>query len=142
MAVVSVRRLNRSAARTWLAVLGGLLLLLGVLGAFRPVVDAFHGLGIHLEGGENVLHWLLGLGLLAVAFAVRNDRLVGTLAVWTGIAFLALGLLGFFVPALGALWHVEAGDNVTHLLLGGATVWAGLASRPRGEAVGRRRAAT
>lgn len=133
------RRLTRSTARTWLAILGGLLLLLGVLGAFRPVVEAFHGIALHLEGGENVLHWVLGLGLLAVAFLVRNDRLVGTLAVSTGILFIVLGIVGFLVPGLGAVWHVDTGDNLTHLLLGGVTVWAGLASRPREDAATRRR---
>lgn len=118
---------RRSSARPWLLFLGYSLLALGILGLIPFVQDALHGAAFHIEGGENALHWVLGIATLVVAYAVRDRRWLAGITIAFGVAYLAVGLLGFIEPEVGA-WHVGVGDNVLHLLLGVVTLLVGIAA--------------
>jgi hypothetical protein len=118
---------RRSSARPWLLFLGYSLLALGILGLIPFVQDAMHAAAFHLEGGENAIHWVLGIATLVVAYAVRDRRWLAGITVAFGVAYLAVGLLGFIEPSVGA-WHVGVGDNVLHLLLGVVTLLVGIAA--------------
>lgn len=134
---------DRNAARTWFLVQAFLLLATALLGLFGPVADALHGLRMHIEGGEDALHWVLGIAALVIAFTVRSPRVAGALAVVFGAAYLATGILGFFVSEVGP-WHVAIGDNLLHIALGVVSVVVGLATQrgaTEGTGYGRRAAA-
>jgi hypothetical protein len=118
----------RTPARLWLTILGFTLLAVAILGLIPGVVDAFHNLTFHLEGGENALHWILGFLTLGLAYLVKDDRLLATITIVYGVVYLLVGILGFMVNNLD-FWHVALMDNLLHLALGAITVGTGLASR-------------
>lgn len=128
----SVDATARSPARTWLMVLGWVLLAIAILGLVPAAVDLFHNLTFHIEEGEDVLHWVLAVVTLGLAYGVKDQRVLATLTLAYGAVYLLVGILGFFVgapedPVAG--WHVGLGDNLLHLALGLITVGAGVASR-------------
>lgn len=73
---------------------------------------------------HNVLHVVLAAVALYVGFGPVGAAMTTNYARYFGIVYLALGVLGFFVPALGPL-HLELGENVIHLLIGGWGAYAG-----------------
>lgn len=122
----------RSPARTWLMVLGWVLVAIAILGLLQPAVDLMHKLTFHIEEGEDVVHWLLAVVTLGLAYGVKDQRVLATLTIVYGAVYLLVGLAGFFVgtpdaPVAG--WHVGPADNLLHLALGVITVGAGLATR-------------
>ncbi len=123
-------RPHEGPARGWLKFTGFLFLAVAVLGLFAAARDAAHSFAFHLEGVQDVLHWMLGVAALAVAYAVRDRLAVAVAAIALGAVLLALGLLGLLNPDVGG-WHVGAGDNLLHLLLGTIAVLVGLVSLNR-----------
>ena len=99
-------------------VIGVVFLLLGVIGL---VFDATHGsiLGFEVDLVHNLVHLLTGILGLAAAFTGWSRRFNQVF----GIIYLLLGLAGL-VPALYfghrllGLMHVNAADNVLHLIVG------------------------
>jgi hypothetical protein len=110
-------------------VLGYTLLATAIVGLFSPVVNALHNISIHLEGGENVLHWVLAFGTLAIAYLVKDDRRLTAITIAYGVVYIVVGLAGFFVGDNVAFWHVAVGDNLLHFALGAVTLGAGFMSR-------------
>jgi len=121
---------NGQPARGWMILQGFVLLAVAVLGLFAPVADALHNLRFHIEGGEDAIHWVLGIAALVVGFAVRNARAVALVAIVYGVTYLLVGVLGFFVNDIGP-WHVALGDNLLHLALGAVSLAVGLATQRR-----------
>ena len=90
--------LSRRALVGWVRWAGGALFVLGLLGLFRGHFADFLGhegvsiLGFTGSPLTNVIHLLVGLGLIAVLGSVAATR-TATLAI--GIAFTVFGLLEF-----------------------------------------------
>lgn len=116
-----------SPARGWLKALGFLLLLGAVLGLIGYVQDVAHDYAFHLEGVQNALHWGLGIVVLVLAYAVRNNLAVAIIAIGAGVALIALGVLGFLYDGL----HAGVGDNTVHLLLGTISLLVGVVALNR-----------
>lgn len=110
--------MGKSYARAWLIVLGVVLLLLGVLGFVTPSIA-----GATLNGGEMWLHLVLGVVTLGVAFGVKEDAMLNTIAMAFGVVYLLVGVVGFVMPTIGS-WSVGVVDNVLHLLVGVVTLGA------------------
>jgi hypothetical protein len=126
---------TKTPARTWLMILGWVLLATAILGLVPAAVDALHDLQFHIEGGEDAIHWALAAATLLVAYLAR-DALLNTLAIVFAVVYLGAGLLGFFVDSIGP-WHVAIGDNILHLALGAITLATAIASRNRVRQTGR-----
>lgn len=126
----NVANRTKTPVRTWLTILGVTLLAIALLGLFTPVVDFFHNFTINIEGGEDVLHWVLGFATLGLAFGLKDDRILNKVAIAYGAVYVVLGLIGFVSPNLaGPAWHVGLGDNLLHIVLGGITIATAVASR-------------
>jgi hypothetical protein len=97
-------------------VAGWLALLLGVLGFF---VSDLLGL-IHFDTPHNVVH--LVIGILGIA-AAQNVNWATLYAKLLGALYLLLGILGFFLPEVLGI-HLEAVENLLHLLLGAWGLYA------------------
>jgi hypothetical protein len=128
MPVTTTRTWNPD--RIWLALLGVTLALVAILGLIDPVADLLHKMKLHIEGGEDFLHWVLAALTLGLAFGVRDDALLTTLTTIYGIVYLVVGIFGFFVEEIGP-WHVAVGDNILHVALGAVTLGAAMATRRR-----------
>lgn len=118
----------KSPARLWLTVLGFVLLAVALLGLVQAAVDLLHKVPMHIEAGEDALHWLLAIVTLGLAYGVKDEALLATLSIAYGAVYLVVGVLGFFVATVGP-WHVAVADDVLHLILGLVTLGAGMASR-------------
>jgi hypothetical protein len=125
-------------ARGWLKTLGWASILLGILGLVGYVVDVAHDYAFHLESGQMVFHWLLGIGCLVAAYAVRPNVWLGAASITAGAILIAVGLFGFMDDGVGA-WHAGAGDSVMHLLFGLVSVLVGIVSINRERELGSRR---
>lgn len=104
-------------ARTFARVAGWLFLLLGILGFF--VTDLL-GL-IQFDSTHNIVH--LVLGLVGIA-AGQSDNAAKWFAKIVGPIYLALGIVGFFFPMWAGL-HLEATENLVHLLIGAWGIYVG-----------------
>ena len=99
-------------------VIGILFLILGVLGFFMKDLLGI----IHLDSMHNVIHLAVGiLGLLASA-QEGTSRLFARVL---GVVYVLMGIVGFFVPELFGMMHVEWADNVLHLVVGAAALYLG-----------------
>lgn len=114
-------------ARGWLKALGWLTILLGILGLIALVVDLAHAATFHLEGGQMLFHWVVGIACLVTAYALRDALWLGASSIAAGAILLGAGFIGFLEPELGA-WHAGVADNVLHLLLGLLSVLVGIKS--------------
>jgi hypothetical protein len=111
-----------SPARLYAALVGALLVLIGILGFFYSASfggpgDVEGALGfMRINAWENVLHILLGsLGLLMAGYAAR------TYSLCAGALFLALGIWGFAIgsgDAILGFLPASGGDDTLHLVLG------------------------
>jgi hypothetical protein len=123
-------------------VVGAVLVVAGIIGFFynaeftsdESVRDAVFGV-LDVNGWHNVVHILTGaLGLLAYGAGAYAAR---TYSMALGIVYLAVAAWGFIVGSgdsiLGII-PVNTEDNVLHLLIGVAGVWAALAT-PAAQAV-------
>ena len=126
-----------NVVKTWFIVLGAALLLLALLGTLgiehplggaRPAGDAAPSGPVHLDAGEMVVHWILGIATLAIAFMVKDRRTLTMIAwVFAGV-YVLVGLVGFVMPVIGP-WHVGTGDNLLHIVLGLANAGVAYAAR-------------
>ncbi|HLE95752.1 MAG TPA: hypothetical protein VI997_00145 [Candidatus Thermoplasmatota archaeon] len=106
---------NANVVRTWFYILGAVLVLLGVVGSLgisHPIAA-----GLHLEGGEMWVHYVLGIATIGIAFAVKDTRALVNIAYVFAAVYVLVGLVGFVMPAIG-IWHVAILDNITHILVG------------------------
>jgi hypothetical protein len=121
-----------SPARLYATLAGATLVVAGILGffyssSFGTPGDVDKAFGIFaVNGWDNVLHILTGaLGLLVAGYAARQY------ALGLGAFYVIAALWGF---ALGsgesvlALFPIDTGDNVAHLLLGALGIAAALAT--------------
>ena len=119
-----------SPARPWILTLGWSFLVLALLGLIGFVVDATHGIGFHLEGAQDGAHWVLAIGCLVLAYALRERTWFAAATLAVGILLLALGAFGLLEPDRGA-WHAGVVDATLHLLLGTATLLVGIVALNR-----------
>lgn len=98
--------------------IGSIFTVIGVIGFF--VQDLF-GI-LHLHTAHNVFHLLIGITGIAASvlpgWALRYTQI-------SGIAYLLLGILGFFVPELFGLMHLALSDNIVHLIFGALGTYIG-----------------
>lgn len=80
------------------------------------------------DWGHNILHVVLAGAAFLFGFGNLPARLVRTFAIVFGVVYAGLGVLGFFVTEVGPI-HLELGENLVHLLLGGWGLLAGLGSK-------------
>ena len=136
-------RADRSTpAMLYAGVVGAVLVVAGIIGFFynaeftsdESVRDAVFGV-LDVNGWHNVVHILTGaLGLLAYGAGAYAAR---TYAIALGIVYLAVAAWGFIVgdgDSILSIIPVNTEDNVLHLLIGVAGVWAALAT-PAAQAV-------
>ena len=136
-------RADRSTpAMLYAGVVGAVLVVAGIIGFFynaeftsdESVRDAVFGV-LDVNGWHNVVHILTGaLGLLAYGVGAYAAR---SYAMALGIVYLAVAAWGFIVgngESILSIIPVNTEDNVLHLLLGVAGVWAALAT-PAAKAV-------
>lgn len=119
-------------ARTFSRLAGAVFVAIGAAGFARPGL-----FGLHLTRTHNVLHVATGLVALYFGFAAGGARVFCALF---GVAYLALGVLGFVAPGFVATLLGHPGpvtaqmllpDNVLHVVLGVAFLAAGLAADSR-----------
>ncbi|MGA8531876.1 MAG: DUF4383 domain-containing protein [Acidobacteriaceae bacterium] len=117
------RRQNRTAGvKAVLRVFGSLFVLMGVVViATRGRVDFYH----------NLMH--LTWGILAIAASFAATKSARLFCVGSGVFYLSLGLLGLALgnSAAHMAWHfgpmhLDLGDHIFHLVLGGVFLTAGL----------------
>jgi Domain of unknown function (DUF4383) len=99
-------------------IIGVVFLLIGILGL---LFDTTHGslLGFDVDLVHNLVHLLTGIvGLLAAftGWSRRFNQVFGIIYLLVGLAGLIPGL--YFDQRLLGLMHVNAADNVLHLLVG------------------------
>lgn len=116
-----------SAARAWLKTLGWLLLFAAVLGLIGYVQDVAHDYAFHLEGVQDAIHWGLGIAVLVLAYAVRNNLAIAIVTMGTGVVLLGVGVMGFLYDG----FHAGVGDNTVHLLLGTISLLVGVVALNR-----------
>jgi hypothetical protein len=112
--------------RLYAKVVGVTVVLIGVMGLLLGDKSLLGVLNIDVA--EDGIHLLTG-GLLAYAgFGVRDLKLVRAIVGGIGIAYLGVGVLGFFEPTLfGAVpsGYETVLDNLIHLTLGALGVALG-----------------
>jgi len=136
-------RADRSTpAMLYAGVVGAVLVVAGIIGFFynaeftsdESVRDAVFGV-LDVNGWHNVVHILTGaLGLLAYGAGAYAAR---TYALAMGIVYLVVAAWGFIVgsgDSILSIIPVNTEDNILHLMIGVAGVWAALAT-PAAQAV-------
>jgi hypothetical protein len=99
---------------------GAAVLLAGLAGFFLPDLVG----QAEFDTGHNVLHLVLGItGLLAGKYSRLYAAIVGPF-------YLALGVLGFFLPDLRVM-HLEIDENIGHMAVGLLALWALARDRSR-----------
>ncbi len=104
--------------RQYAKVVGVVVILIGVVGLLFGNEDLFGQLNIDIV--EDFIHLVTG-GLMAfVGFRSADESAVRSVVGGLGVVYLAVGVIGFFVPELfGLLPHgYDLLDNVIHLALG------------------------
>ena len=117
-------------ARGWLLTLGWLLLAFAILGLIPFMQDLAHDFGVHIEAGQDLLHWALGIGALVAAYALRNQLWLAATTIAFGAVLIVIGFIGLVNSSVG-YWHAGVGDSVAHLLLGTITLLVGIVSLNR-----------
>jgi hypothetical protein len=106
-------------------VLGAVLVLVGILGFVMPspLLGIFDVNTLH-----NVIH--LATGALTIFAAMQG---IGAMRLWGrvfGLVYLLVGIVGFVMPDMFGLMHVNMADNVLHLGLAAAFLYFGFAAPP------------
>jgi hypothetical protein len=127
---------RRSPAQAFALVIGLTLVGAGILGFFYNSSfgtgdgtsrDAVLGI-LDVNGWHNVVHIASGVAGLLVAGSYSGSR---AYALGLGAVYLLVALLGFIAGNGDELFNlvpVNTEDNVLHLLIGVAGVWAGIAT--------------
>lgn len=133
-----MRGVKRSAARSYCLVAGLVLVGAGVLGFFYEATfstgdgaerEAVLGI-LDVNGWHNLIHIASGGLALAAAGSYAGSR---SYALVFGLAYLLLAVTGFVYGdggVIAGLVPVNSEDNVLHLLIGLAGLWAGGATAP------------
>lgn len=108
-------------AKTFCKIIGVVFVVLGILGFIFPAM-----MGLHLSTAHNFIHLISGAAALYFGYAASR-RATRIFCLAFGVAYFAIGWLGFLAPGLigGLLMagvHTASGlapDNVLHILLGG-----------------------
>jgi hypothetical protein len=128
-------RIIRSPAQNFALVIGAALTVAGIVGFFYSgsfgdpgkVHDVFGVLGVN--GWHNVVHLVSGLAGLALFRSYRGAR---AYAIGLGVVYTVVAIWGFVIgdgqSILGFL-PVNSEDNVLHLVIALAGVFAGLGTR-------------
>jgi hypothetical protein len=120
----------RSPAQTYALVFGVVLVAAGIIGFFYdasfaiPVASSAPVFGIlDVNGWHNVVHVLTGALGLAVVSSWSGAR---TYALVFGVVYVLVAIWGFATPPVIAfgLLPVNLEDNILHLLIGIAGLWA------------------
>jgi preprotein translocase subunit Sss1 len=93
-------------------VVGVVFLLVGILGFF--ISDLF-GI-IHFDLVHNLIHLVVGVWGIIAGSQLASAKLFARLL---GITYLAVGALGFILPGVFGLLHLELAENLLHLVVGG-----------------------
>lgn len=97
-------------------------------GAMTCDGEAAEGSFLGFDWGHNIVHVVLAAVALGVGFAA-SAPIASLYAKVFGIVYAALGVAGFFVKDLGLL-HLELGENLVHLLIGGWGIVVGFMGAP------------
>lgn len=126
--------MKRSPAQTYALVIGLALTAAGIVGFFyssafgKPgEVDAVLGV-LDVNGWHNLVHLLSGLLLLSVASSYSASR---TTAIGFAAVYAAIAIWGFTIgdgESILGIVPVNSEDNVLHLLISLAGLFAGLAT--------------
>ena len=110
--IIFSRKGVRKLIKTWLIVLGVVFLVIGLLGFINnPILALFAVNGLH-----NLVHILSGI--LALIFAFQPEASARKFALWFGIVYAVVAVLGFIAPSfMSNLLMVNMSDNVLHVLL-------------------------
>lgn len=123
-----------NAPRLYLVAAGGAVVLLAVVGFALVATDRANALGAYLlmDQPHNVVHVALALVALGLAAAPLGPMGWKRSALGLGIVYLAVAVLGF---VRGDLWdvperfgwrmHLDLGENLLHLILGGWGAYVG-----------------
>ena len=102
-----------------------------ILGIVLTAIDQADLLGknfLAFDWTHNILHVVLAVAAFVFGFTAMPGRVVKTFAIIFGFVYTGLGVLGFFVHAVGPI-HLELGENLVHILLGGWALIAGFGAR-------------
>jgi uncharacterized membrane protein HdeD (DUF308 family) len=116
-------------ARTFMKVLGAVLVLVGIVGFFIP----FTGL-LDLTFTHNLIHLVTGIAALAVSGSAKNSVLFSKVF---GVVYLLVGVLGLFVTDVMGLIHLMPADNVIHFVVAIAALYIGFKSESSSSSVSR-----
>lgn len=117
-------------ARLYCQITGIALLLVGLVGIVYQA-PLLPGLLSVQEPAEVALHLLLGAAATYAGFTGGYGRFALLYAKVLGPVYIVLGLVGFVLPDILGLIHLDLGCNLVHLVLGLWGVWVGyLAARP------------
>lgn len=126
-----------STPRGFLLYGGIILVALGVLGLFvlGPTPESsLLGEFFWLDGGENIVHLLLGVVALAAYYLLKDEQLTKWLVVVVGVVALVAVVAGFLnaanaIPNVGITNLENPSDNILHLVVAVWALWVGLGSR-------------
>lgn len=96
---------------------GWIFLILGVFGFFS---ESFLGL-IQFDPVLAFVHLLIGI----LGLAAATNQKASAYALWSGLILIPFGIVGFVLPDLFG-FHLEAVENLIHLVLGGWGLYAGV----------------
>lgn len=123
---------DRTLARVYAVVTGATVVLIGIGGLLLGNESLFGVLNI--DRAEDAIHLFSGGTLLATGLLARDERVVRSVVGVVGVAYLAVGLLGFVAPRLFGLvphGYDTVLDNLIHLTLGVLGVAIGFVIGPR-----------
>jgi hypothetical protein len=106
-------------------VLGAVLVLVGVLGFVlpSPLLGIFEVNTLH-----NVIH--LASGALTLIAAMQG---IGAMRLWGrifGLVYVLVGIIGFVMPDMFGLMHLNMADNLLHLGLAAIFLYVGFLAPP------------
>lgn len=115
-----------SIMRNLFLLLGVVLVVVGVLGFVlpSPLLGVFEVNTLH-----NIVHLASGaLTLLAATQGIGAMRLWGRIF---GLVYLLVAIVGFPMPDMFGLMHVNTADNLLHLALAAVFLYAGFVAPPK-----------
>jgi preprotein translocase subunit Sss1 len=107
-------------------VLGAVLVLVGIVGFVMP--SPLFGL-FEVNTLQNIIH--LASGALTILAATQG---LGAMRTWGrvfGLVYLAVGVIGFVMPDMFGLMHVNMPDNLLHLALAAVFLYTGFLAPPK-----------
>ena len=108
-----------------------------VLGIILNAIDQPNLLGedfLAFDWTHNIVHIVLAGAAFVFGFANLPGNIVKTFAIVFGVVYAGLGIVGFITGVVDGLeetlsLHLEIGENIVHLLLGGWALVAGFGAR-------------